>query len=81
MEAATEQDLEERIRVLHEALEVVIAAYVDDRAAACIGVPRGSVEASIIHRARGCRCEEYRIVNAKIEAERKLADAQAIPTG
>ena len=77
----TAMSLEDQIKRLHEELDVVISAYVDERAAACIGVPRGSVEASIIHRARGCRCEEYRIVNAKIEAERKLADAQAIPAG
>jgi hypothetical protein len=70
------QELEERIKVLHEELEAVIAKYVDERAAACIGVPRGSVEASIIHRASGCKCAEYRIVQARLEAERKLAERQ-----
>ena len=33
------------------------------------------VESSILARADGCRCEEYRIVQANIEAERKVADA------
>ena len=30
----------------------------------------------MLARANGCRCEEYRLVQAKLEAERKLADAQ-----
>jgi hypothetical protein len=70
------QDLEERIKALHEQLEAAIDAYVDVRAAACVGVPRGSVEASIIHRASGCRCAEWRLVQARLEAERKLAERQ-----
>jgi hypothetical protein len=72
----TAMSLEDQIKRLHEELDVVISAYVDERAAACIGVPRGSVEASIIHRASGCRCAEYRIVQARLEAERKLAERQ-----
>jgi hypothetical protein len=70
------QDLEERIKALHAELEAVIARYVDLRAAACPGVPRGSVEASIIHRASGCKCAEYGLVQARLEAERKLAERQ-----
>ena len=54
--------------------------YVDERAAQVPGVPRGSVESSILARAGGCRCEEYRLVQAKLEAERKLADVQ-VSTG
>ena len=72
----TAMSLEDQIKRLHEELDVVISAYVDERDAACIGVPRGSVEASIIHRASGCRCAEYRIVQARLEAERKLAERQ-----
>jgi hypothetical protein len=76
MEAATEQDLEERIRVLHEALEVVIAAYVDAAAAACIGVPRASIENSYLARAHGCRCREFRIVQKLITDAEELARKQ-----
>jgi hypothetical protein len=72
----TAVSLEDQIKALHEELEAVIAAYVDERAAACIGVPRGSVEASIIHRASGCKCAEFRIVQARLEAERRLAERQ-----
>jgi hypothetical protein len=68
--------LEQRIRALHEELEAVIDGYVDARAAACIGVPRGSVEASIIHRAGGCKCAEFRLVQKRIAAEEELARKQ-----
>ena len=68
--------LEDQIKKLHEELSAVIERYVDERAAQVIGVPRGSVESSILARAGGCRCEEYRLVQAKLEAERKVADAQ-----
>jgi hypothetical protein len=69
------QTLEERIKALHEEIDKVVAAYVDARAAEVIGVPRGSVEGSLLGRAGGCRCEELKIVLARLEAERKLADA------
>jgi hypothetical protein len=73
--------LEEQITRLHSELEAAIDAYVDECAAQVPGVPRGSVEGSLLHRARGCRCEEYKIIQAKLEAERKLADAQTLSTG
>ena len=38
--------LEERIKALHEELDVVIAKYVDERAAQVPGVHRSSVEGS-----------------------------------
>jgi porphobilinogen deaminase len=75
-----EPTLEERIKKLHEEIDAVVAAYVDSRAAQVPGVPRGNVEAIILARAGGCRCEEYRLVQAKLEAERKLADVQ-VSTG
>jgi hypothetical protein len=75
-----EPTLEERIKKLHEEIDAVVAKYVDERAAQVPGVPRGSVESSILARAGGCRCEEYRLVQAKLEAERKLADVQ-VSTG
>ena len=76
MRAATEQELEERIKVLHAELDAVINEYVDARAAACVGVPRGSVEASIIHRAGGCKCREYTIIQKRITDEEELARRQ-----
>jgi hypothetical protein len=75
-----EPTLEKRIKKLHEEIDAVVAKYVDERAAAVPGVHRGSVESSILARAGGCRCEEYRLVQAKLEAERKLADVQ-VSTG
>ena len=80
MKASTKQELEERIKALHEEIDAVVAAYVDQRAAACIGVPRGVVEGTVLARANGCACEEHRIVKARLEAERKLADVQ-VSTG
>ena len=68
--------LEDQIKKLHEEIDAVVAKYVDERAAQVIGVPRGSVESSILARAGGCRCEEYRLVQAKLDAERKLVDEQ-----
>ena len=72
--------LEDQIKRLHDELEAVIVRYVDERPAQVPGVHRGSVESSILARAGGCRCEEYRLVQAKLEAERKLADVQ-VSTG
>jgi hypothetical protein len=51
-------------------------SYVDAAAAAVPGVPRGSVENSMLGRAHGCRCEEFRIVQALITAAEKLAVQQ-----
>jgi hypothetical protein len=70
------QTLEERIKALHQEIDAVKAAYVDARAAEVIGVPRGSVENSILGRAHGCRCEELRIVQALITAAEELARKQ-----
>ena len=36
-----EPTLEERIKALHEEIDAVVAKYVDERAAASTGVPRG----------------------------------------
>jgi hypothetical protein len=70
------KNLEERIKALHQEIDAVVAAYVDARAAEVIGVPRGSVEGSLLGRAGGCHCEELKIVLARLAAERKLADEQ-----
>jgi hypothetical protein len=47
------KNLEERIKALHQEIDAVVAAYVDVRAAEVIGVPRGSVEGSILGRSGG----------------------------
>jgi hypothetical protein len=70
-----EPTLEERIKKLHEEIDAVVANYVDFRAAQVPGLPRSSVESAVLSRAN-CRCEEYRVVQATIEAERKLAERQ-----
>jgi hypothetical protein len=72
----TEMSLEDQIKALHDQLEAVIAAYVDERAAACIGVPRASVENSYLSRAHGCRCQEYKVVRKLITDAEELARKQ-----
>jgi hypothetical protein len=73
----TAVSLEDQIKKLHDELEVVIARYVDERAAACIGVPRASVENSLLARAGGCKCEEFRLVRQLITTAEELAKKQA----
>jgi hypothetical protein len=70
-----EPTIEERLAELYAEMDVIVAKYVDEKAAVCHGVPRASVENSILGRAHGCACEEYKLIQAKLEAERKLADA------
>ena len=72
----TEINLEEQFRELHEKSEAVVAAYIDVRAAQVPGVPRGSVENSILGRAHEGPIEEYRIIRALQAAEEKLAAKQ-----
>jgi hypothetical protein len=69
----TAVSLEDQIKKLHEELKVVIAKYVDERAAAVPGVHRGSVESSILARADGCRCEEFKLVRQLITTAEELA--------
>ena len=45
----TMPSLEERIKALHEEIDAVVAAYVDERAAQCLGVPRGLWKARCWH--------------------------------
>jgi hypothetical protein len=77
MKCDMKQSLEDQIKKLHEELEAVIAAYVDERAAVCPGVPRASVEATILARAEGCTCEGFRLVKERIRAAEELARKQA----
>jgi hypothetical protein len=72
--------LEDQIKKLHDELEAVIARYVDAAAAAVPGVPRGSVENSLLGRAHGCICQEYKIIrkletDAEELARKQQADA------
>jgi hypothetical protein len=81
----TAMSLEDQIKRLHEELDVAIAAYVDEQAAAVPGVHRGSVESAILARAGGCLCEEFRLVKSRITAAEELARKQqaeyALPEG
>jgi hypothetical protein len=62
----TEMSLEDQIVKLHEELEAVIAAYIDERAAMVPGIPRGSVENSYLRRASGCKCAEFKLIRKLI---------------
>jgi hypothetical protein len=77
--------LEERLAELYAEMDVIVAKYIDERAAACIGVPRGSIENSYLARANGCRCEAYRVVRQLITTAEELARKQqadyALPEG
>jgi hypothetical protein len=74
----TMPSLEERIKALHEEIDAIVAKHVDAAAAAVPGVPRGSVESSMLARAGGCRCEEFRLVRKLItDAEELVRKQQA----
>jgi hypothetical protein len=78
IKAATTPSLEERIRTLHEEIDAVVAKHVDAAAAAVPGVPRASVENSMLGRAGGCRCEEYRLIRKReTDAEELVRKQQA----
>jgi hypothetical protein len=74
MKASTKQ-IEDRLAELYAEMDAVVKAYVDQRCSLVPGLPRSSVEAAVLARAN-CRCEEYRVVKAMLEAERKLAERQ-----
>jgi hypothetical protein len=74
---ATAPTLEERIKALRTEQEAVIAAYVDEIARGCPGVPRGSVEATIVARAEGCTCEAFKLVRQRMTTAEALARKQA----
>jgi hypothetical protein len=79
------QDLEDRIKALHEEIDAIVAKHVDAAAAAVPGVPRGSVENSMLGRAHGCRCQEHKIIRKLITDAEELARKQqvdcALPAG
>lgn len=70
------QTLEERLTALRADMRAVVDAYVDARCAQVPGIHRSGVENAVLGRAGGCECEQFRVVLAKIEAERKLAERQ-----
>jgi hypothetical protein len=78
-----ELTIEERLAALYEEMDAIVAKYIDQRAAMVPGQPRGSVESAVLARAN-CKCEEFRVIRATIEAERKLAErlkADEVSTG
>jgi hypothetical protein len=64
--------LEERIKALHEEIEAVIEKHVDISAASVTAIPRETLRRCLVARAGGCRCEEYRLIRKKEEAEEAL---------
>jgi hypothetical protein len=87
MEASTDQEptIEERLAELYAEMDVIIDKFIDERAAACIGVPRASIENSYLARAHGCRCQEHKIILKLITDAEELAGKQqvdfALPEG
>jgi hypothetical protein len=83
MEATEQETIEERLAKLYAEMDAIVAAYVDKRAAAVPGVHRGGVEASILARADGCRCEEFKLVRQLITTAEELArkHQDALPAG
>jgi hypothetical protein len=79
------KSLEERIKDLHQEIDAVVAKHIDAAAAAVPGVPRGSVENSMLGRAHGCRCQEHKIIRKLITDAEELARRQeaehALPEG
>jgi hypothetical protein len=55
--------LEERLEALQADIDAAVAQIVDEKAAACPGVPRGIVEQILVGRAHGCRCEQLKLIN------------------
>jgi hypothetical protein len=68
--------LEERIKALHEEIDELIERQVDISAANVTAIPRGVLRQCLVARAGGCRCEEYKIIQAKLDAEKMLAERQ-----
>jgi hypothetical protein len=55
--------LEKRLEALRAEIDAVISKLVDERTAACPGVPSGVVEYTLIGRAGGCKCEALKLVS------------------
>ena len=68
--------LEERIKALHEEIDELIERQVDISAANVTAIPRETLRRCLVARAGGCRCEEYKIIQAKLDAEKMLAERQ-----
>jgi hypothetical protein len=64
--------LEERIAELHADIDAVIEKHVDISAAGVTAIPRETLRRCLVGRAGGCRCEEYRLIRKKEEAEEAL---------
>jgi hypothetical protein len=60
-----ELSLEERIADLHEEIEALIEARIDELAAQTPGVPKGCIRQAVFGRAGGCLCAATRILREK----------------
>jgi hypothetical protein len=76
MEVSTEQGLEERRAELHAAMDAVIDQFIEERYAVCPGVPFETVRRTYCARAHGCKCEEFKIIQAAITFAENLARKQ-----
>ena len=54
--------LQERINALHEEIQRLVAARVDEIAKEPPGVPKGSIEQMTFGRAGGCRCRMAKLL-------------------
>ena len=70
--------LEERIAELHADIDAVIEKHVDISAANVTAIPRETLRRCLVGRGGGCRCEEYKIIQAKLDAEKQLAERQKL---
>jgi hypothetical protein len=69
----TPPSLQERIEALHEEIDAIITAFVDEVKTRCENVPWGILKQTVIGRAGGCRCREYKIIHDRIEADKAIA--------
>jgi hypothetical protein len=72
-----EQDaIEERLAKLYAEMDAIIDKFIDERFAVCPGVPRETVRRTYCARAHGCKCEEFKIIQAAITFAENLARKQ-----
>ena len=70
------QTIEERLAGLHAEMDVIIDQFIEERYAVCPGVPRETVKRTYLARARDCKCEEFKIIQAAITTAENLARKQ-----
>jgi hypothetical protein len=77
-DAAPEEKLEQRIKQLHAEIDAITTAYVDEVKTRCEQVPWGILKQTVIGRAGGCRCREYKIIHDRIEADKAIEAAHRV---